>query len=113
MSKRLPSLLIADMLDSIGKVQRYLEGMTFDQFIADERTVDAVVRNFEIIGEATAQLPASFKDAHPHIPWRDIADFRNVLIHEYFGVNLPTLWEIVEMNLDELRKQLSELAGTT
>ncbi len=77
-----------------------------DAFIADEKTVDAVIRNFEIIGEAARQMPNDFTTEHPEIPWRDLADFRNVLIHEYFGVDLRTLWQIFEMNLGELKTKL-------
>ncbi|MDY6991727.1 MAG: DUF86 domain-containing protein [Pseudomonadota bacterium] len=96
-------------LEAIDKVEHYVAGMSFEDFIADDKTVDAVVRNFEIIGEAARQIPKTFKETSPDIPWRDIADFRNVLIHEYFGVDLHTLWQIIEMNLGELKNQLRDL----
>lgn len=86
-----------------------MTGISFETFLADDKTVDAVVRNFEIIGEAARQIPETFKETYPGIPWRDMADFRNVLIHEYFGVDLGILWQVIEMNLGELKKQLQEL----
>ncbi|GAA4460085.1 DUF86 domain-containing protein [Nibrella saemangeumensis] len=109
MSKRLPTLLIEDMLESIEKIERYTGGMSFDNFSEDERTIDAVVRNFEIIGEACRQLPQEFKAVHTTIPWREIADFRNLLIHDYFGVSLPVVWNIVTQNLPDLKRQLAFL----
>lgn len=109
MSKRLPDLLIQDMLECISKIERYTDGLDFDRFAEDERTIDAVVRNFEIIGEASRQLPADFKSLHNDIPWREIGDFRNLLIHDYFGVSLPVVWSIIMHNLPILKQQLSNL----
>jgi uncharacterized protein with HEPN domain len=109
MPKRNAELLLADILDAIEKIERYLRGMSYQTFSKDDKTVDAVIRNFEIIGEAANQLPAEFTAQHPRIPWRDLADFRNVLIHQYFGVDLRMVWEIAEMNLGELKQQLQAI----
>ncbi len=106
MPKRHAKLLLADILEAIEKIERYLSGMSYQTVSKDDKTVDAVIRNFEIIGEAANQLPPEFIRQHPHIPWRDLADFRNILIHQYFGVDLRMIWEIVEMNLGELKQQL-------
>jgi uncharacterized protein with HEPN domain len=95
MSKRDPALLIADMLRAIDKLTAYTEGMDFDTFMADSRTVDAVERNFESIGEAAGQLPQAFKDGYPHIAWRGVVSFRNRLIHGCFGVDYQILWYIL------------------
>ncbi|WP_353571624.1 DUF86 domain-containing protein [Candidatus Albibeggiatoa sp. nov. BB20] len=109
MSKRNEQLLIADILESIGKIQRYLKDMSYETFVNDEKTIDAVVRNFEIIGEAANQMPKTFTKRYPAIPWRDLSDFRNVLIHAYFGVDLQMVWQIFELDLDTLKEQIITL----
>lgn len=109
MSKRNEQLLIADILEAIDKIQRYLEGMSYETFINDEKTVDAVIRNFEIIGEAANQMPKTFTEYHSEIPWRDLSDFRNVLIHAYFGVDLQMVWQIVEFDLETLKKKMQNI----
>ena len=76
--------------------------MSFDDFISDDKTVDAVVRNFEIIGEAANRVPEDFKSDHPEIEWRRMTGLRNRIIHEYFGVDYVTLWKIKEENVTEL-----------
>ncbi len=75
----------------------------------DEKTVDAVVYQFAIIGEAASNLSQEFRDAHPEIPWRDMTDMRNVLIHEYFGVNPETVWSTVNDDLPKLEAMLDEI----
>ena len=109
MSKRDEKLLIADILEAINKIERYLLEMSYETFIKDEKTIDAVIRNFEIIGEAANQIPEDFIEKHHEIPWRDLSDFRNVLIHAYFGVDLRMVWQIFELHLPLLEKQLSEI----
>ena len=81
--------------------------MDFDGFTTDQKTVDAVVRNFEIIGEASNQIPEEFKRANNSISWRDLSDFRNRLIHEYFGVDLEIVWEIISTELNRLIEDLN------
>ncbi|HEY6986384.1 MAG TPA: DUF86 domain-containing protein, partial [Rhodanobacteraceae bacterium] len=78
-------LRVEDILDAIAKIERYVDGLTFEQFQSDEKTIDAVVRNLEIIGEAVRHLMADSEPLASSIPWADIAGMRNVLIHEYFG----------------------------
>ncbi|MDM8568322.1 DUF86 domain-containing protein [Thiotrichales bacterium HSG1] len=109
MSKRDAQLLIIDILEAIEKIERYLTNMSYDSFIKDEKTVDAVIRNFEIIGEAANQMPKDFTTKYPEIPWRDLSNFRNVLIHAYFGVDLHMVWQIFELDLGTLKKQLKEI----
>ena len=88
MSKREPGLLLEDVCGACGKIGRYLTGLDQAAFLADEKTMDAVVRNLEIVGEAVKQLPAEFKERHPHIPWRQIAGLRDRIVHDYAGVDL-------------------------
>ena len=87
MSKRDNLLLILDMLDAAQRIQTYTEGLDFDRFIDDQKTLDAVVRNFEIIGEASTRIHPDFQIQHAQIPWKHLRGYRNRLIHEYFGVD--------------------------
>lgn len=103
MSKRDSRLLIKDILEAIDRILDYTEGMNFESFESDQKTVDAVVRNFEVIGEATKQISTDFKSNHEEIPWQDLSDFRNRLIHEYFGVDLTIVWDIISHDLRELK----------
>lgn len=80
-----------------------------EQFKADQKTIDAVVRNLEIIGEAVRHLAARAGDLPQHVPWTDIAGMRNVLIHEYFGVDLAIIWETLTDDLPVLRSELEGL----
>ena len=94
MSKRIPQLLIDDMLESCSKILQYTDGMTFEEFEKDSKTIDAVIRNFEIIGEAANRLPEDFKDSHSHIDWHRIRGFRNRIVHDYMGIDFGIVWEI-------------------
>ena len=94
MSKRDPKLLVADRIDSGEKIIRYCIGLTYETFLADDRTVDAVIRNFEIIGEAANRLPDDFKDRYPEIDWHKIRGFRNRIVHDYMGIDYSIVWQI-------------------
>ncbi len=83
MSKRSPELLVEDIWESIDKIDRYSKGMTQDNFQRDEKTIDAVVRNLEIIGEAASRMPEDFTDQHSEIEWVKIIGLRNRIVHEY------------------------------
>jgi len=106
MSKRDLRLLLEDIIESIEKIERYTEAHSLDQFYNDEKTVDAVVRNFEIIGEASKQVNKSDKFEFNQIPWRKMVGLRNRIIHEYFGIDLNIVWQI---KMDFLPKLLMEL----
>ena len=86
----------------VRKLSLNTAGMSFDDFIKDDKTINAVVRNFEIIGEAANRVPEDFRSDHPEIEWRRIIAFRNRIIHEYFGINYEILWKIKEENISEL-----------
>jgi len=115
MSKRSPELLVEDIWESIEKIERYTAGMTQDNFQSDEKTTDAVVRNFEIIGEAAGRLPEDFTDQHSEIEWGKITGLRNRIVHEYFGVDLQIIWQILKKDLPAFKESLknirSELKG--
>jgi uncharacterized protein with HEPN domain len=109
MSKRETELLIADIIESSEKIFQYTAGMTFKQFLEDEKTADAVIRNFEIIGEAANRLPDEFKDLHSDIDWFKIRGFRNRIVHLYFGVDYEILWQIKETYLPEMIAKIKQL----
>jgi uncharacterized protein with HEPN domain len=94
MSKRLPKLLLEDILDSGEKILDYTKEMTFEEFQRDNKTIDAVVRNFEIIGEAINLLPDEIKRKYTEVDWQRIRGFRNRIVHDYFGVDLQIIWKI-------------------
>ncbi len=86
----------------------YIEEMTFEDFEKDEKTVDAVIRNFEIIGEAANRLDDTYKSDNPEIEWDRMRGFRNRIIHEYFGIDLEIVWQIIEDDLELLIESLAE-----
>jgi uncharacterized protein with HEPN domain len=91
------------------KVVRYTAGQTFEQFVADEKTFDAVLRNLAIIGEAVKQIPQEFRDQYPAVEWRKIARFRDLVIHHYFAVDEQIVWDIVQNKVPELLDQLLKM----
>lgn len=104
---------LSDMLQAAVETLTFVQGMDFPAFSTDRRTSLAVVRSFEIIGEAARHVPASIRRRNPQVPWKDMADMRNLLIHEYFGVDLEVLWRTVQEDLpplrDEIRRMLAEM----
>ncbi len=88
-------LRIRDILASIDRITSYTQNLDFEQFRSDSKTVDAVVRNFEIIGEAASHMPEKILVDHPEIPWQDMKDMRNVFAHEYFGINEKIVWNTI------------------
>ena len=109
MSKRSLKLLVEDIWESIEKIERYVEGMTQDNFQSDEKTTDAVVRNLEIIGEAAARLPEDFTNRHAEIEWIKIIGLRNRIVHEYFGVDLQIIWQILKKDLPVFKESLKNI----
>jgi uncharacterized protein with HEPN domain len=109
MSKREPSLLLDDIRISLAKIKRYTTGLDEASFLADEKTIDAVVRNLEIIGEAAKQRPTEFKAQHPTIAWPQIAGLRNRIVHDYAGIDLKLVWNILKTAIPKLALQLAEL----
>jgi uncharacterized protein with HEPN domain len=106
MSKREILLLLDDMLQSARKIKQYTKDMDYESFLKDDRTIDAVVRNFEIIGEAANRIDSDFRLKNPEIEWKRIRGFRNRIVHDYFGIDYEIVWSIVETYLDELIESL-------
>jgi uncharacterized protein with HEPN domain len=102
-------LYLGHINDAVETIDRYLGKTSYQQFCADKMMVDAVVRQLEIIGEATNNLSKDFRSAHPEVPFRDIIDMRNVLIHDYAGVNTMVVWETCKIDLPPLKKAVEEL----
>ncbi len=102
-------LFIEDILGSIRKVGDYTGGMSFEDFQADSRTVDAVIRNLEIIGEAAKNVPLEIREGHPDIPWGRMTGLRNIVSHEYFGIDHSIIWRIITTNLPETEPLIEDL----
>ena len=100
---------IRDILNAIEKIQGYTEGFDYSRFQADPKTVDAVIRNLEIIGEAAKHIPEDFKEKHLDIPWREMSDMRNLLSHEYFGVNEKLVWNTITTDIPAVISPLEAL----
>ena len=99
MSEREELLLLKDILDAGNKILKFSQGMNYQEFSEDEKTQDACIRNFEIIGEAAKYISEETILTNPEIAWRKMANYRNLLIHEYFGVNLEIVWDIIQNEL--------------
>ncbi|MCG8307582.1 MAG: DUF86 domain-containing protein [Cytophagales bacterium] len=108
MSKRGHLLLLEDMLDSASKIKKYTSNFTYDDFINDDKTIDAVVRNFEIIGEAANRINPDFRTENPEIEWKRIRGFRNRIVHDYFGIDYDIVWSIIENDLSDLIDRLED-----
>ena len=108
-TKRVYKDYLKDIRISISEIQEFSAGMTFEEFSYDRKTIHAVVRCFEIIGEAAKNLPEELKSKHPGIPWREITGMRDKMIHEYFGVNLQIVWQTIEEDLPSLEAAIKKL----
>lgn len=104
-----PKIFLQHILESIEAIEKYMQDLGKTEFYESGQIQDAVIRRCEVIGEATKNLPQAFRDSHPNIPWQEIAGLRDKLIHEYFGIDLELLLEIVNKELPELKRQISSL----
>ena len=111
MSKRSLDLLLDDICEALDRIEQYISGMSFDVFSNDRKSVDAVVRNLEIIGEASNRLPADFKNSHSQIEWHKAVGLRHRIVHEYFGIDLQIVWQILKKDLPSLREAISQIRG--
>lgn len=109
MPPRSPERRLRDILEAVLRIRGYVEGLDFEAFRRDPRTVDAVLHNLAVIGEAAAKLPEELAAGQPPLPVAEMRGLRNVVVHEYFGVSLPILWETVERDLPALEERLRAL----
>jgi len=108
-SRRQHKFLLEDILEASNKIKLYTRDLTFEEFINDDKTIDAVVRNFEIIGEASNRFPEEIQLNYSSIEWKRIKGFRNRIVHEYFGIDYEIIWKIIQEQLDVLITNVSEI----
>ena len=104
-------LYLEDMLQSMERIEEYLGELDFRKFKMNYLVVDAIIRNFEIIGEASKKIPSDIQEKYPEIPWRKMYGLRNLIAHEYFGIDYEMIWEIAKNNLPENRNDLAIIIG--
>jgi uncharacterized protein with HEPN domain len=102
---------LEDILEAITKIRRYTAGLSQEAFCKDEKTLDAAVRNLEVIGEAVKKIPANIRSKHPQVDWKKIAGLRDILIHEYFGIDVDIIWDIIESKLPVLEREVKKIVG--
>ncbi len=98
-----------DILEAMDKIECYIKGLTYETFVENGMVVDAVIRNLEIIGEASKSIPKDVREKYPGIPWERMIGLRNIVIHEYFGIDLGIIWEIISKNLPETKPLIAKM----
>lgn len=108
---RQSELYLRDILKAIRRIHNYTEDLDRNEFDEDSKTLDATLRNVEIIGEAAASLPESLRENHPDVPWREDKDFRNVVAHQFWEVDTDLVWDVIQNKLGPLREQVADVLG--
>ena len=98
-----------DILEAIGDIQNFTQNMSFKDLESDKKTLYAVIRCLEILGEAVRKIPKNVKEGYPDIPWKEIAGMRDKLIHEYFGVDTQTIWDTIQEDLPPLKETITNI----
>lgn len=106
---RLSTLYLRDIADAMERIEEFTVGMTYEEFLNDDRTLSAVIRKFEIIGEAAKGVPVSVQQKYPAVPWKEMAGMRDKLIHAYFGVDTMLVWRAVINRVPELRREICRI----
>jgi hypothetical protein len=110
--KRTYRFFLEDIVESISKIEAYTKNLSFGKFTKNPKTIDAVVRNLEIIGEAAKHIPTSIRAKHTEIPWKKMIGLRNIITHEYFGIDEKIIWEIMKHNLSNIKRSIIEILQT-
>ena len=108
-TERTYRMYLEDILLAMKRIAEYIEGHDFKRFMQDYKTVDAVIRNFEVIGEASKNLPDDFKEKYNHVPWHEMYYLRNKVSHEYFGIDLEAVWATIKKDIPELKREVEKL----
>jgi len=103
------SLYLSDILKALEAIESFVQAQSFQDFKKDDKTSSAVIRKFEIIGEATKQVPESVKQKYPAVPWKEMAGMRDKLIHFYFGVNYELLWQTINNRVPEIKPVICQI----
>jgi uncharacterized protein with HEPN domain len=109
MKNRSPENFLRDIIQSIELIEKYTQGLSKKTLFEDRKNQDAILRNFEIIGEAVKNLPEEMKRGLPHVPWREIAGMRDIVIHEYFDLNEEDVWDTIQNDLPPFKKEIKKL----
>lgn len=107
--KRIYSDYIRDILNAINETKEFVEKMNYEAFVADQKTVNAVIRSLEVLGEAVKNIPKSLRKEYPEIPWSKMAGMRDKLIHEYFGVDLEIVWQVIHEDLPPIKPHIERI----
>lgn len=102
-------LYLKDILEAMEAIERFVEGIDFEEFKADDKTSSAVIRKFEIIGEATKNVPEDIRQKYPNVPWREMAGMRDKLIHFYFGVKYSIVWQTIKDIIPQVKVSISKI----
>jgi len=100
---------LADIIQSMNEVEEFTRGLTYESFMKDRKTINAVIRSLEVMGEASKRIPDEVRAKHSEIPWKRMAGMRDKLIHEYAGVDLETVWDVIQEEIPPIRPLLEEL----
>jgi uncharacterized protein with HEPN domain len=109
MKQKIYTDYIQDILNSIEEIENFSTGLSFNKFMRDKKTINAIIRSLEVIGEASKNIPKQIRNNHPDIPWAKMAGMRDKLIHEYFGIDLEIIWQTIKRDIPTLKPLIIKL----